>query len=154
MTYFLEHSGDGQVIKPRLYYIGLATPLYWTDYDIDIEWGGSTWVAQPITPGPVTNQPDGQSATFTIADAGSALFAVLAGCNGGELALAMIYEAGFTTTNKTAVPDGVIEIFAGRVDRSTSDSSMGDVVEFILMPPGQKNAGDLPTRLISTLVRN
>jgi hypothetical protein len=153
MTYFLDHAGDGEHPKSRLYYIGLATPLYWTDFDIDIEWGGFTWVAQPITPGPVTNQPDGQSATFTIADAGGALFTVLTGCNGGELATALIYEAGFLTTNKTPVPDEVIGIFAGRVDRATSDSTIGDIVEFTLMPPAQKDAGELPTRLISTLVR-
>lgn len=154
MTYFSEHSGDGQIVKPRLYYIGLMVPCYWTDYDIDIEWGGFSWVAQPITPGPVSNQPDGQSATFQIADAGGALFAVLVAQSGGELAIAAIYEAGFLTTNKSPVPDEVLQIFAGRVDRATSDSSVGDIVEFVLMPPEQKDSGDLPTRLISTLVRS
>jgi hypothetical protein len=154
VTYFADHAGDGEVPKSRLYYLGLTVPVYWTDYDIDIEWGGFRWTAQPIIPGPISNQPDGQSATFQIADAGGALFAVLLAQSGGELAIAAIYEAGFLTTNKTPVPDEVLQIFAGRVDRATSDSSIGDLVEFVLMPPAQKDSGDLPTRLISTLVRS
>lgn len=154
MTFFAAHAGDGEVPKSRLYYIGLTVPVYWTDYDIDIAWGGFRWIAQPITPGPVTNQPDGQSATFQVADAGGTLFTALVAESGGELAEAAIYEAGFLTTNKTAVPDEVLQIFAGRVDRATSDSSIGDIVEFVLMPPAQKDAGELPTRLISTLVRS
>jgi hypothetical protein len=153
MTFFADHAGDGEVPKSRLYYIGLTVPVYWTDSDIDIEWGGFRWTAQPITPGPVTNEPDGQSATFQIADAGGALFTVLVAESGGELAPAAIYEAGFLLTNKSPVPDEVLQIFSGRVDRATSDSSIGDIVEFTLMPPAQKDAGELPTRLISTLVR-
>ena len=155
MTHFADHSGDGEILKWRLYYVGLPTPVYWTDLtDHDIEWGGFTWTAQPITPGPVSNQPDGQSATFSIADdENGTLFAVLAACNGGELATALIYEAGFLTTNKTPVPDEVLEIFAGRVDRASNDTASTDEIDFVLMPPAQKDAGELPTRLISTLVR-
>jgi hypothetical protein len=154
MTHFADHGGDGEVIKWRLYYIGLATPCYWTGCPIDIEWGGFRWIAQPITPGPATNQPDGQSATFSIADdANGTLFTMLAACNGGELATALIYEAGFLLTNKSAAPDEVLEIFAGRVDRASNDTTSTDEIEFVLMPPAQKDAGELPTRLISTLVR-
>jgi hypothetical protein len=152
--YFADHSGDGEIIKFRLYYIGLPTPVYWTDCtDHDIEWGGFRWVTQPITPGPVSNQPDGQSATFQIADADNVLFPVLRACNGGELALAAIYEAGFLTTNKTAAPDEVLPIFSGRVDRAANSTSTTDSIDFTLMPPAQKDSGELPTRLISTLVR-
>jgi hypothetical protein len=154
MTFFATHAGDGEILKWRLYYVGLTVPCYWTDCDIDIEYGGFRWTAQPITPGPVSNQPDGQSATFQIADAGGALFAVLVAESGGELAPAAIYEAGFLTTNQSPVPDEVLQIFSGRVDRASSDSSTGDVVDFVLMPPAQKDSGELPTRLISTLVRS
>lgn len=154
MGYFADHAGDGAITKYRLYYIGLSVPVYWTDCDLDIEWNGHRWVAQPITPGQVSNQPDGQSASFLVADAEGALFAVLATQSGGELALAAIYEAGFLTTNKSAAPDEVIEIFSGRVDRAAIDTSATDSVEFVLMPPAQKESGTLPTRLISGLLRS
>lgn len=153
MTFFAAHAADGELLKFRLYYIDLPTPVRWTDWDLDIIWGGFRWVAQPIIPGPVLTQPDGQSATFQIADADNVLLPVLLACYGGELALAAIYEAGFLTTNESAVPDEVLEIFSGRVDRADNDTSTGDLINFVLMPPAQKDSGDLPLRLISTLVR-
>lgn len=129
-----------------------AAPVYWTDCEIDLEWNSIRWLAKPITPGPVSNQPDGMSATFTFADSDDALFVVLNTQSGGELALAAIYEAGFLLTTKSAVPDEVIEIFSGRVDRATIDAQ--DIVTFVLMPPVMMAAGQLPTRLISTLLRS
>lgn len=150
---FDDHAGDPEFPKWRLYYIALPIPVFWTDLpDHDIEWGGYTWTSQPITPGPVSNQPDGQSATFQIADGNNVLWPVLRACAGGELSLAIIYEAAFLLTNKSAAPDGVREIFSGRVDRSSLDPS--DQIEFVLMPPASKDSGELPTRLISTLVRS
>jgi hypothetical protein len=151
--FFSDHAADGEVTKFRLYYLGLATPVYWTDCDLDIVWSGHTWQAKPITGGTVSNQPDGASASFTIADADNALFPVLAMGNGGELAIAAIYEAGFLVTNQTAVPDEVVEIFSGRIDRPVVRSGTEDVIEIVLMPPANVQAGELPTKLLSTLVR-
>ncbi|MDD5305624.1 MAG: hypothetical protein PHS14_21195 [Elusimicrobia bacterium] len=160
MTHFADHGGDSEIRKRRLYRIDLATPVYWTDFqDHDIETssgdvcGAHRWVSKPITPGPISNQPDGQSASFSFADADGALFTVLSTQNGGELAEAFIYEAGFLLTNKTPVPDEVLEIFSGRVDRTSLDTTTGDAVDFVLMPPAQKDTGFLPDRLISTLLR-
>jgi hypothetical protein len=154
MGFFQDNASAGELPKHRLYYIGLTPPLYWTDFgDFDIEWNGIRWLAAPITPGPISNQPDGTSASFKIADANDTLFPILAAANGGELALAAIYEAGFAVMNATPVPDEVVQIFSGRVDRSTVDTSGTDMIEIILMPPLQTGAGELPTRLISTLVR-
>jgi hypothetical protein len=156
--FFDDHGADGQLQKWRLYYLGLPTPVYWTDLtDHDIETVGGVagthrWTAQPITPGPVNNQPSGASASFQIADsADGSLFATLAACNGGELALATIYEAGFAVTNRSAVPDQVVQIFSGRVDRSIFPSN--DNCEIVLMPSTQTDATEVPTRLLSTLLR-
>jgi hypothetical protein len=154
VTFFLDHAADGELPKFRLYYLGLATPLYWTDCDIDIEWDGYRWLAQPITPGPVNNQPSGAVASFKIADGDGTWFATFVAAAGGELALAAIYEAGFAVTNKTPVPDDVAEIFSGRVDYSTVHSDTEDSIEITLMPPAQMTTIYLPTRLLSTLVRS
>jgi len=154
MPFFLDHGGDGEVPKFRLYFLDLATPVYWTDSDLNIIWDGHTWVAQPIIAGPVSNQPSGASASFRIADASNAIFPVIAAQNGGELAAAAIYEAGFLTTNKTAVPDEVLEIFSGRIDRPVIQSEGEDVIEFVLMALAQTDSAELPTRLVSTLVRD
>jgi hypothetical protein len=157
LGFFADHSADGEVPKSRLYFLDLDTPVYWTDFDIDIKTtggvaGAHVWTAQPITPGPVSNQPDGASASFRIADSDNVIFPPLSTQNGGELAEAAIYEAGFLTTNETAVPDEVIQIFSGRVDRSTVNED--DSIEFVLMPPAQTDAAELPDRLVSTLVRD
>jgi hypothetical protein len=153
--FFLEHGADGELPKCRLYYLGLATPLYWTDFgDFDIEWDGHRWLAQPITSGPVNNQPSGAVASFKIADGDDVWFPIFAAAAGGELALAAIYEAGFAVTNQTPVPDQVVEIFSGRVDYSTVHSDTEDSIEITLMPPAQMTAIYLPTRLLSTLVRS
>lgn len=131
-----------------------AAPIYWTDCpDVDIEWNGHTWIARSITPGPVNTQPSGASASFQIPDADDTLFQMLAAINGGELALAAIYEAGFATTNKTPTPDDVKEIFSGHIDRATFDSSTVDVCEIVLAAPATTTAGELPNRLLSGLVR-
>ncbi len=129
-------------------------PFYWTDYDIDIEWNGHTWLARSITPGPVNTQPTGATATFIVADGSGALFSVFAAINGGELAEAAIYEAGFLNDNLTPVPDEVLEVFSGVVDRAVFDSASTDSVEIALLQPQGPQSGFLPTRLISTLVRN
>jgi hypothetical protein len=134
--------------------LNAATPFYWTDCDIDIEWNGHRWLAEPITPGPVNNQPSGAVASFKIADGDGVWFAIFVEAAGGELALAAIYEAGFAVTNKTAVPDDVIEIYSGRVDYSTVHSDTEDSIEITLMPPAQMTAIYLPTRLLSGLVRS
>jgi len=145
-TFTLAHYANWLLAAPN--------PQRWTDLsDHDIEWDGYTWVSQPIIPGAVSNQPDGASASFKIADGDDALFPVIAACNGAELSPAAIYEAGFLSTNKTATPDEVLEIFTGRVDRATVDSDQEDSVEFILMPPAAQDTMSLPTRLISSLVR-
>ena len=131
-----------------------SAPLYWTDHrDFDIEWNGHRWLSQPITPGAISNQPDGQSGTFKIADADNVIFPILAGTNGGELSLAEIWEAAFSPSNKTPVPDDVVQVFSGRVDSAKATTDQEDSIEFTLMPPVQSDAGELPSRLISTLVR-
>ena len=153
MAWFDDHAGDGRLQKWRLYYLGLAVPLYWTECDIDIEWNGFRWTAKPITAGQINNQPDGQVAQYNVADADGAFFTVLGQQNGGELALAAIYEAGFALGNWTAEPDDVIEVFSGRVDRCSISTVSGDVVTVVLMPPVSQTSAMLPTRLISRLPR-
>jgi hypothetical protein len=133
--------------------IGIPAPVYWTDFDIDIMWDSKRWVAQPITQSQVTHQPSGDTASFRIGDADNVLFPILDSNNGGELSPASIYEAGFLTTNKTAVPDEVLQIFAGVVDNCSIATSGEDNITINLMPPVQQNSGQLPTRLVSTLVR-
>lgn len=128
-------------------------PVYWTDYDINIVWNGHTWTAMPITNSQVSHQPDGDSGSFRLADADDVWFPVLAANNGGELAPAEIYEAGFLTTNKTAVPDEVIQLFTGVVDRASVATAGEDNLTFVLMPPIQASSGQLPTRLATSLVR-
>jgi hypothetical protein len=131
-----------------------AAPLYWTDLtDFDIEWNGHTWLSMPITPGAVSAQPSGATATFKVADADGTLFPIFAAVNGGELALAAIYEAGFATSNLSAAPDDVIQIFSGLVDSAKATTDSEDTLEITLMPPTQTAAGEVPTRLLSTLVR-
>lgn len=154
MGFFADHAGDGQIRKYRLYYIALNTPVYWTDCDIDIVWGGHTWVASPIVAGGVNNQPSGATASFEYGDADSSVFTALGTQNGGELAVAAIYEAGFLTSNLTAVPDEVIQIFSGRVDRTQVSTAQKDTILFTFMPPAITNTATLPTRLLSTLLRS
>lgn len=156
MGYLSDNAADPTLTKWRLYYLGLTTPCYWTDcQDHDIEWDGHTWTTQPITPGAVTPQPETATASFMIGDADNVLFPLLAAENGGEMASAAIYEAAFASTNLSAAPDDVLEIFSGRIDYPSSDTSSGnDTITFALMPSAVLTAGTLPTRLISTLVRN
>lgn len=153
MGFFQDHAGDGNVPRYRLYYIGFAAPAYWTDCDLDIVWNGFTWKAKPILAGAVSFQPDGNSASFKIGDADGSLFTALAAVNGGELAIATIYEAGFLTTNQTAVPDEVIEIFSGRVDRVNVVTDTEDTLEFVLMPPALSGSIEFPQRMLATMVR-
>ena len=154
MGFFADHAGDGQIRKHRLYYVALSTPVYWTDCDIDVVWGGFTWVASPILAGGVNNEPSGATASFEYGDADGAMFAALATQNGGELALGAIYEAGFLLTNQTAVPDEVVQIFSGRVDRVQISTIQKDTILFTFMPPAVTTAAMLPTRLLSTLLRS
>lgn len=154
MGYFADHAGDGQIRKYRLYFIALNTPVYWTDCDIDITWNGHTWVASPITQGAVSNQPSGATASFQYGDAAGTVFTALAAQNGGELAVAAIYEAGFLLTNQSAIPDEVLEIFSGRVDRVAVTTSGSDTLTFTLMPPALTTVATLPTRLLATLLRS
>ena len=154
MGYFLDHGGDGQIRKYRLYYIALNTPVYWTDCDVDIMWGGYRWTVAPIIPGGVSTAPTGATATFDYGDASGTVFAALAAQNGGELALAAIYEAGFLTTNKTAVPDEVVEVFSGRIDTVQVSNVQKDVITFTFMPPALSAAATVPFRLLSTLLRS
>lgn len=135
--------------------LGVSKPYYWTDCtDHDIEWNGHRWTSQPITPGAVTPQPETATAAFSIADADDVIFPVLATNNGAEMALAEIYETAFSPTNRTPVPDDVLQIFSGRVDYASCDSAgNADSITFNLMPPATLAAGQLPTRLISSLVR-
>lgn len=153
MGFFADHAGDGQIRKYRLYFIALNTPVYWTDCDIDILWGGHTWVAKSILPGAVNNQPSGATAAFEIGDADGSLFSVLSTQNGGELALGTIYEAGFLLSNVSAVPDEVMEIFSGRIDRVQISTDQKDSIVFTFMPPAVTSVASLPTRLLSTLLR-
>lgn len=138
--------------------VSVPVPAYWTDCDIDITTSGApagthTWAAKPILAGQVSRQPDGASASFQIGDADGDLFPLLAANNGGELAVAAIYEAGFLDSNKTPTPDEVLEIFSGRVDRCTANTAGQDIIEIVLMPPVTQNAATLPTRLVASLVR-
>ena len=154
MGFFADHAGDGQIRKYRLYYIALNTPVYWTDCDIDIVWSGHTWVAAPIVAGGVNNQPSGAVASFEYGDADGAVFTALGTQNGGELAVAAIYEAGFLNSNQSAVPDEVMQIFSGRVDRVQVSTVQKDTIVFTFMPPAITNTATLPTRLLSTLLRS
>ena len=154
MGFFADHAGDGQIRKHRLYYIALNTPVYWTDCDIDITWNGHTWVASPIMAGGVNNQPSGATASFEYGDADGAVFTALGTQNGGELAVAAIYEAGFLLSNQSAVPDEVAQIFSGRVDRVQISTQQKDTIVFTFMPPAITNTATLPTRLLSTLLRS
>lgn len=153
MGFFADHAGDGQIRKYRLYFIALSTPVYWTDCDIDIVWGGHTWEASPIIAGAVNNQPSGATAAFEYGDADGSVFAALSTQNGGELALGSIYEAGFLLSNQSAVPDEVMQIFSGRVDRVQISTMQKDSIVFTFMPPAVATAAMLPTRLLSTLLR-
>jgi hypothetical protein len=139
-----------QVISP--WGVTALTPYYWTDCDLDIVWNSHTWSAQPIVAGPVNNQPTGATASFKIGDAGETFFPVLLLANGGELAYASIYEAGFLVTNLTAAPDQVLEIYSGRIDRCVVSTTGEDTIEVILMPPAVQTSTTLPTRLIASLV--
>jgi hypothetical protein len=150
---FALNAADAEVRKFRLYYIGFNTPAYWTDCDLNIIWNGHTWVAQPIIAGTINNQPSGAAASFKVGDASAVLLPTLIAANGGEDAVAAIYEAGFAPDNVTAVPDDVIEIFTGRVDRSVVNTASEDSVEIVLMPPANADAGEFPTRLVATLAR-
>jgi hypothetical protein len=152
--YFTDHAGDGQIRKYRLYFISLNTPVYWTDSDIDITWNGHTWIASPITQGAVNNQPSGATASFSYGDADGSVFTSLAAQNGGELAVAAIYEAGFLLSNQSAIPDEVLEIFSGRVDRVAISTQQTDTITFTFMPPALTAAATLPTRLLATLLRS
>lgn len=154
MGYFSDHAGDGQIRKYRLYFIALSTPVFWTDCDIDITWSGHTWLASPITQGAVNNAPSGATASFEYGDAAGAVFTALATQNGGELAVTAIYEAGFLLTNQSAVPDEVLEIFSGRVDRVEVSTDGKDTLLFTMMPPALTQAATLPSRLLSTLLRS
>jgi hypothetical protein len=152
--YFSDHGGDGQIRKYRLYFLALNTPVYWTDCDLDITWNGHTWVASPITQGAVSNQPSGATATFAYGDAAGTVFTALAAQNGGELAVVAIYEAGFLLTNQSAIPDEVLQIFSGRVDRVSISTQNTDTLTFTLMPPALTQTASLPTRLLATLLRS
>ena len=154
MSFFSDHGGDGQIRKYRLYYIALNTPVYWTDCDIDIVWGGYTWKAAPIVAGSVSSAPTGATATFDYGDAGGTVFTALAAQNGGELSDAAIYEAGFLLTNATAVPDQVVQIFSGRIDNVQISTDQKDTITFTFMPPAISQAATLPFRLLSTLLRS
>lgn len=153
MGFFEDHAGDGQIQKYRLYFLALTSPVYWTDCDVDIEWSGHTWVASPIIAGAVNNQPTGATASFEYGDAGGTLFTALAAQNGGELALAAIYEAGFLLDNVSPTPDDVREIFAGRLDRVQVSTAQKDTLVVTLMPPELSAAATLPQRLLATLLR-
>ena len=133
--------------------LGVPNPLYWTDCDIPIVWSGQTWVPQSITVEAINAQPTGNVTAFKIGDAANVWFPILAACNGGELAIATIYEAGFLLTNLSAVPDAVQTIYTGRVDHTTASTVNEDNIEITLMPPTVTTAGSLPVRLISTLLR-
>jgi hypothetical protein len=144
-TFVNAHTANFLVVAPN--------PQYWTDNDVDIAWNGQLWKASSITPGPVNNQPTGAVASFKIGDALTTLLPILQATNGAELALAAIYEAGFLITNQSAVPDQVVEIFSGRVDRAVVPTGTEDNIEFTLMPPAQQDSAELPTRLIAGMVR-
>lgn len=150
-TYANPHSANWSFMVP--------IPVYWTDYDIDIVTAGGdpcgahTWTAWPITNSQISHQPDGDSGQFQFADANGSWFPVLAANNGGEMAVAEIYEAGFLTTNKTPNPDEVLQIFSGQVDHCSVASAGEDNIVVVLMPPVQMNSGQIPTRLASSLVR-
>lgn len=154
MGFFTDHAGDGQIRKYRLYFIGLNTPVYWTDCDIDIVWNGHTWTASPIMQGAVTNQPSGAVASFEYGDADGTVFTALSTQNGGELATAAIYEAGFLLDNLTPVPDEVLQIFSGRVDRVAITTAGKDTLTFTFMPPALTASATLPSRLLATLLRS
>lgn len=138
---------------PAGWTFSVPIPVYWTDADINIVWDGHTWVVKPITFGSIVRAPDGASGDFKVSDTDNSLFPVLVACNGGELANAAIYEAGFLTTNKTAVPDEVLTVFTGRVDRAAALTANEDNIQIFLMPPVQEIVAKLPTRPVSTLVR-
>lgn len=154
MGFFSDHGGDGQIRKYRLYFIALNTPVYWTDCDIDIVWGGFTWAASPIVAGAVSSAPTGATATFDYGDADGTVFTALSAQGGGELTQAAIYEAGFLSTNQTAIPDEVVEIFSGQIDSVQVSTVQKDVITFTFMPPTQSQAVNIPTRLLSTLLRS
>lgn len=154
MGYFADHAGDGQIRKYRLFFLALTTPVYWTDCDIDIVWNGHVWEAAPIEQSTVQQQPTGATGQFTYGDADGTIFSALSTQNGGELATAAIYEAGFLLTNQTPIPDEVLEIFSGRIDRVQISTAQKDVLVFSLMPPALGSSATLPTRLIATLLRS
>ena len=154
MGFFADHAGDGTLRKYRLYYIDMLVPVYWTDCDIDILWGGQTWKASPIIAGGVNNQPSGAVASFDYGDADGTVFALLGAQNGAELSPGAIYEAGFLLTNASAVPDEVIQIFSGRIDRVQISTDQKDTITFTFMPPTIAAAAMLPTRLLATLLRS
>ena len=138
--------------------VSIPIPQYWTDCDLDIVTTGGVsgahlWTAKPILAGPVSQQPDGASASFGLGDADGDYFAVFAANNGGELADAAIYEAGFLITNQTPTPDEVLQLFSGKIDRATANSATQDTIDIVLMPTVQQNAAMLPVRLVSSLVR-
>lgn len=145
-TFLNAHTAGWLVTAPL--------PVYWTDRDIDVYWNGHLWTAQPITPEAINNQPTGAQAAFKIDDANNVWFPLLMAINGGELALAAIYEAGFAPSNRSSIPDDVEPVFAGRVDRSTLSTVNEDNIEIILMPPAQQDSAELPNRLVATMVRS
>jgi hypothetical protein len=153
VDFFTAHAGDPNVRKWTLVRIGFSPVLYLTDCDVSIEWAGTTWTSSSLQVGAVTNQPDGQSASFSLGDADGSVLSLLSTTNGGEQLQVDIYEAGFLLTNQTPTPDGVQQIFSGRIDTTSNDTTSTDVVQFTCMPPVLQNAAFLPTRLIAGLVR-
>lgn len=130
-----------------------TTPLFLTDCDVGIEQDGHTWAPGAIVPGSVsvTQVPEGQNGSFQLVDdATGSILALVKQANGGDGVVVNIWEVGFLAANQSAAPDGIEQIFTGAID-AVSDADR--VLTFTLMPPTAAMRAQIPTRLLSSLVR-
>lgn len=154
MSFWEDHAGDDSLAKWRLLQIDLPSVRRFTDCEIPIQWNSHEWIPAALVSGSVSMQPEQQTADFLIADGQNELFPDVYDTNGAQGIKVAIYEAAFLSTNKSAAPDAVRQIYAGRVQSSTkSRDGRRDVVEFRCGPPVIQNSVTVPLRLVSSLVR-
>lgn len=159
MGYIEDHVHDVSILKWNLIEIQLTPTLRFATGDFDVVALSNVFLARLSGNGRPCNVQSISarggilnSAVIEIPDADSYVFAALRAVGGGQGVGVNVWEAWFSPTNKTAIPDDTRLRAAGKIDSAQKDSAGGtDLVTISLRGVGKGSSVYIPPRLVSAL---
>lgn len=156
MTWDLvDHASDATQRRHLLFEIDFGTPVYWTDCQIPIAWGGHMWDPKPTsTSGITSRQMDGAGATINVGNASNFLSALFF-YGEADGALVSVRLACFDLSSNSQSPAQAPMIYQGKIDTLSISNTGGAVTAVITLGPFvEQSTKMLPTRKMTDLLRH